>query len=379
MVIHVKKIAKTAFLLFLACWLVVLSVPIGAASATASFAVDGTVYKTISAVDGTVTLPSAPSGYGGVFVGWRVDRDGDKIYPAGASVSLDEDAVFSAVFISYATCEGASVRIYDDDVALRFQSQIAKSDYALLTSILGESAISFGTYITAKDYLYKTSFVFTLEALATAGCNKYLDVEASAFYREDSLNYYVAGSVSHILPENYSRAYAGIGYMKVTYSDGSVGTVYSDFHYADNSRNIYKVVFTAYEDRNMSYPYIVPVGEHGNTHSLSHSPYTLTQLDAMKKYLDRVVSVTYEPDPSSDGYIYSGLAGQYYRTPWRVEYEHINDYGDSHIIITPPAGGSLSNLYAIHFGGSRLVLTASNVTVTESTIVIAYSSYSKPH
>ncbi len=374
-----KRIAKTAFLLFLACIFLFLSVPVNAASATATFTVGDAVYGTQTAVDGNVTLPSAPSGVEGIFVGWHADMGGDKLYPAGASVPLSADTVFDAVLISYATCVGASVRVTSNDVALRFTSAIAKSDYAMLVDILGEDAITFGTYITAKDYLYKTAHVFTIEALAAAGFDKYLDVVAGAFYKEDANNYYIAGSVAHILPENYSRAYSGIGYMKVTYSDGSVGTVYSDFHYIDNSRNIYKVVFSAYEDRAPEYPFIIPVGVHGNTYSLTHSPYTVQQLDAMKKYLDSVVSVDYTADSNGD-YVYFGVAGQYYSTPWRVAYEIVDrDNAEALVTITPPAGGSIEKLYAIHFGGTRIVLTSDLVTITESTIVITHSGFSKPH
>lgn len=371
-----KKTVRTVLSLLLACTLLVLAVPVSAASVTVSYSLDGAVYKT-QAVDGTVTLPDKPNATG-VFVGWTAEIDGVKrLYPKGASVAVTEDTEFAALFISYETCDGASARVVNGDVSLRFTSMIAKADYDLLVGLLGEDALSFGTYITAKDYLYKTSFVFTLDALRAAGCDKYLDVPAGGFYKTDKDGYYIAGSVAHILSENYSRAYAGIGYLKLTYSDGSEGTVYSDFHYADNSRNIYDVVFSAYEDRNPDYDYIVPIGTHGSTYSASHSPYTVSQLDTMKTFLDSVAAV--KITTGKDGLlVYSARAGEYYASPWRVVYE-INEYEDATITVTPPDGVPLSSLKALFFGGSRMALDADRVTVTDTTVVIEHSSYSKPY
>ncbi len=372
-----KKTVRAAFSLLLASLLLLTALPVAAADVTASFSLDGAVYKTETASNGSVTLPAPPSA-AGTFVGWQTEIGGEgKLYPAGASVDLTADTVFSALFVSYETCEGASVRVVDGDVSLRFTSMIAKSDYDALAAVLGADALAFGTYITAKDYLYKTSFVFTLEALAAAGCNKYLDVEAKGFYKADKDAYYFAGSVARILDENYSRAYAGIGYMKVTYSDGSVGTVYSGFHYSDNSRNIYDVVFSAYEDRDPTYSYVVPLGSHGSVYSASHSPYSVTQLDAMKTFLDSVAAIKLSTD-SSGLYVYSARAGEYYTSPWRVVYE-INEYEDATVTVTPPEGVALTALKALVFGGSRMALDSEKVTVTDSTVVISHSSYSKPY
>lgn len=179
------------------------------------------------------------------------------------------------------------------------------------------------------------------------------------------------------MDENYSRAYAGIGYLKLTYSDGSQGTIYSDFHYADNSRNIYDVIFSAYEDRAPGYDYIVPIGTHGSTYSASHSPYTVSQLDVMKTFLDSVAAVKLTTD--KDGLlIYSARTGAYYASPWRVVYE-INEYEDAIITVTPPEGVPLSSLKSLFFGGSRMSFDADCVTVTDTTVVIEHSSFSKPY
>ncbi len=372
-----KKMFRAAFSLLLVCALLLTVLPVSAATVTASFSLDGAVYKTETVTGGTLTLPVPPSS-AGVFVGWQTEIGGEsKLYSAGASVSLTENTEFSALFVSYETCDGASARVVNGDVSLRFTSKIAKADYDALVSLIGEDALAFGTYITAKDYLYKTSFVFTLESLAAAGCHKYLDVEAKGFYKADKDAYYFAGSVAHILDENYSRAYAGIGYMKVTYSDGSVGTVYSDFHYSDNSRNIYDVIFSAYEDRDPTYSYIVPLGSHGSIYSASHSPYSVTQLDAMKVFLDSVAAIKLSTD-ANGLYVYSARAGEYYTSPWRVVYE-INEYEDATVTVTPPEGVPLSALKALVFGGSRMAFDSEKVTVTDTTVVISHSSYSKPY
>lgn len=362
--------------LLLALALLLSAVPAMAAGFTVSYSLNGSVYKTQEVSDGSVTLPAPPSATG-VFVGWSAEIDGSqKLYPAGAAVKVTADTTFEALFIDYTTCEGASVRIFDGDVALRFTSKIAKSDFDRLVELVGLGSLRFGTYITAKDYLKRTSYSFTIEALKNAGFNKYLDIPAGGFYNEDKDYYYFAGSVGHILDENYSRDYSGIGYMGITYSNGAEATVYSTFHYVDNSRNIYQVVLSAYEDRDSSYQYIVPLGAHGNEYSATHSPYTLEQLDAMKKYLDAVASISIVANGDVNAYI--ATKGTYYSTPWRVVYE-MDEYERATITVTAAEPFTLADLKTLFFGGSRLALDAGQVTITETTVVIAHSSYSKPY
>lgn len=363
-----------ALLLALSCLFSAVSV--SAATLIATFKIENATAETLFVEDGTVTLPKPSKAVNGTFVGWHTEKDGaDLLYPAGATVTLDADAVFDAVVISYDTCEGASVRLVEDNVALRFTSKIAKSDYELLTSYVGTSGIAFGTYIIAEDYLYKTLFTFTLEALQKAGYNKYLDIPATGWYEVDKDSCTIAGSVSHIRDENYSRSYAGIGYMKVTYSNGTVGTVYSSFHHEDNARNIYKVVFAAYEDRAANHMFVIPANVHGSEF-VTHSPYTLTQLDAMKKFLDSVAAVNITI--ASGKYVYTATTGTYYKSPWRVSYTS-DEYDRYVVTVTAPVGSSVYDVKALFFGGARLAIANNaKVSVSASAIVIQHSAYSDP-
>jgi len=375
-----KKRSMVLCAVMLAVVCLFAAVPVGASSVTVNYTVDGAAYTTAEAVDGKVTLPAAPAASSGVFVGWTAEIGGEKVlYPAGATVAVSEAVTFDAVLISYATCEGASVRVANGDVALRFLSEIAKSDYDRLVSLVGDAGLSFGTYIVASEYLAKTGNVFTLEALAKAGYTKYLDVEAGGWYDMTANTYRVAGSVAHILDENYTRSYSGTGYIKVTYSDGSVGTVYSGFTYSDNARNIYKVVLAAYNDRSPDYAYVVPAGTHGSEF-VTHSPYNMQELDAMKIYLDSVAAVKYST--GADGkYVYTMLSDTYYTSIWRVSYDG-DEYERNTVTITASAGHSISEIKALLFGGARLAWSGTDMTtvrVTESTIVIGHSAYSKPY
>ncbi len=338
-----RKIATLSLLLaFVLC---LGAIPVGAAGATATFVVDGLTVGTAPVSGGSVTLAETP-GIAKGFVGWTATVNDETVFlPAGAvCTGISGDVTFTAVTVSFVTDEGCSVRLRDEQVALRFTSTIAREDYNRLVSLTGGAEnVSFGTYIVPTRYVSSAQGRFTIENLASKGYTKYVDVPAGAFYAVTDTTATIAGSVGNIRKDNYTMEYSGVGYMKLTYTNGATGTVYAEFNQIKNSRNILKTVLAAYNDRDVSYDNLVIEGNHS-----THSPYTNTELALCRAFLDKVVMVKH-----NEKYEYFVFPAGYYKSPWQISYTS-DRYGRSTISATPPAGQTADMAMGVYLDGLRI-------------------------
>lgn len=349
-------------------------VPVTAASVVCRL--EGEEYAELTIEEETITLPDTPEGLSGAFAGWSVIEDGkEKLYAPGATVTAVSGQVYEGVVLSFITQEGARMRYSNDDIGIRFLTRFDKVDYNRLRELVGDEGISFGTYVTAREYMFSTDFVFTPEALAEAGCDRYLDIKAKRFFTEEKTYYTISGSVKDILDENRARAYVAVGYLKLVYADGSTGTVYSPFDYNKNCATPYDVTLEAYEDRYFGYPHTVPAGHiHGGRDS-SSSLYSLYQLDMMKAFLDSVIAVDLTVDAEGE-YSYIPKTGKYYTSPWLVSYAYESEKDEIFsVTVTAPEGKSVRSACSFLFVGSRIPLTAEGVTVTDTSIVARHSNF----
>ena len=355
-----------AFLLVLVLTLLLCSIPVQANDGihTASFVVDESTVATVAVSEGSVTLVEAPAGVTG-FCGWQASVNGENVFlPAGAvCTGISEDVTFKAVTVDFATNAGCSVRLRDEQVALRFTSTIVLADYeALAAAAGGKDKIAFGTYIVPSYYVTKTKGVFTVEALEAQGLYKRVDVLAGGFYTRTETTATIAGSVGNILKGNYTLVYTGIGYIKIAYTDGSVGTVYAAYDQKNNSYSILKTVLGAYNDRDTSYGN--SVAENGVE---TYSPYTDTELSLMRDFLDHVVLVGHNLK-----YEYFALPTGYYVTPWKITYTS-DSYGRSKIYAEPPSGMTASDAMGIYLDG--LVIPLADSRVENGKVVFVHDSY----
>ena len=314
---------------------------------TATFMVAGSVYARTEIVDGTVTLPAKPTVIAG-FVGWKAElASGTLFLPAGASCTgLSGDVTFEPVTVSFTTDEGCSVRLREEQVALRFTSTLNRADYENLVALLGDrSKVMLGTYIVPLDYVVDAGGHFTLQALASVGYTKYIDVPATGFYKLTDATATIAGSVGRIRKGNYVLEYTGVGYMKLTYSDGTVQTHYAGYNHEKNKASILRTVLAAYNDRDESYGNLV-IESTGST----HSPYTDTQLALCRSFLDSVVMVGMDGE-----YRYFPYQKGYYTSPWQIEYAK-DKYDRNIIYATPPAGKMADSAMGVFLDGLPISL-----------------------
>ncbi len=359
-----KKRSLLLFLLVLSLCLCAFPAAADDGVQIASFMVDDRRVSTALITNGSVTLVNAPGTVAG-FCGWQGVVNGETVFlPAGAvCTGITGDVTFHAVSASFVTNTGCSVRLRDNQVALRFTSTIKTADYEALAAILGgKDKIAFGTYIVPARYVTDASGVFTLEALAAKGRTQYIDVRAGGFYDTTETTSTIAGSVGNILKGNYTMEYTGIGYMKLTYTDGTVGTVYAAYNQSDNSRSILTTVLDAYNDRNESYDNLV-VESIGST----HSPYTNTQLALMRDFLDKVVLVGHDAK-----YNYFSLPTRYYKSPWKITFSS-DDFERKQIFAEPPAGKTPSDAMGIYLDGK--IISVFTAKIQNGKLVFEHNPY----
>ena len=354
-------------LLILALVLCLTALPVAAedGAPTATFTLNGsTTYATLPVTDGSVTLLKTPNTLSG-FCGWQAEIDGKTVFlPAGATCTgLTGDVTFKAVTASFVTDTGCSVRLRENQVGLRFTSTLVTADFEKIVALAGgRDKVSFGTYIVPSRYVTDAQGVFTLEALAQAGRTMYIDVKAGAFYKTTETTSTLAGSVSGILKGNYTMEYTGRGYMKITYTDGSVGTVYADYNQTNNSRNILTTVLDAYNDRDESYGNLI-VEKIGST----HSPYTNTEIAMMRAFLDKVILVGHDMQ-----YNYFVLPTEYYESPWKITFSS-DSFDVRTIFAEPPEGMTAEDAMGVYLDG--LVIPLSKTSIQNGKLVFKRDSY----
>ena len=172
--------------------------------------------------------PGAPAGK--TFAGWYASATADKgavFLPAGATVTEDIATELTAVYIAMATRNDAELRLTAGDEGVRFVTDINRDELAVLME--RGVVVSMGTLIVPDVCLLLTKGVLTHAAIERnpANYNTYLDVVTTGAYAETRNTISIAGSVSKIPAKKLYTEFAGVGYLKLAYTDGSEGYVYA--------------------------------------------------------------------------------------------------------------------------------------------------------
>ena len=194
--------------------------------------------------DGSFTLPATDPHSKAQLVGWK-DAEG-KLYKPGTAVSgITKNMTFEAVTVDFRTLAGAQVR-FKDPPGLRFLSQVKKADY----DALGAAATATGTLILPTDLLGTGDL--TLEALKDKTEGKdYLNVTNDGWLNAETAEtdgvYTFGGAIVGIKKGNYNRNFSAVGYLTVTYADGTTANFYGGYT-AENATSIRTVAQKALAD-----------------------------------------------------------------------------------------------------------------------------------
>ena len=171
---------------------------------------------------------------------------------------------------------------------IRFQTMISKESIEQLQAHLGDvyARVEFGTLIVSSTDLVGGSF--THEWILANGI-QYMDIPSSAYLTADGYQFayeteeYVTffGSLVNLKVNNHSRYFSGIGYIKITATDGEVSYYYAPYN-AAYSRSAAYVAQAAVADRSevQKEGYDNRIDENNNW-----SPYTVGELTFLKMYM----------------------------------------------------------------------------------------------
>ena len=166
---------------------------------------------------------------------------------AGDMITLAQGMNITARSISIATLEGASVRL-NTPTGMRWETALNKTDMVTLQGDENIASVEIGTLILPTDYIIGEATRAEFETLEYD--TKYLDVKATvgAWYQENDTEFVFAGSIANIKPENYDRAFSGIGYIRVTLKNGKSVELYGGYSAENHSRTVQQIAAAALLD-----------------------------------------------------------------------------------------------------------------------------------
>lgn len=133
---------------------------------------------------------------------------------------------------------GANLRL-DEPAGLRFTANIFGLEATLAASYV--ASVDLGVLICPTDYILLTDF--TEEALDSEN-KAYLDIRGEYLQQvgnDDNAYYTLSAVISGISKENYNRLYSARAYADITYIDGTLMRVYSDYDRELNSERLYSI------------------------------------------------------------------------------------------------------------------------------------------
>ena len=149
---------------------------------------------------------------------------------AGEEATLDVDSLKSAVAGLSVTSGAAQLRIPVQasfgNSGIAFATTVDKATYDALVATYGAAAVKTGTLILPTA---NVPAELTYDNVVGLGTGKFLDVANSGFYNEETAetdgNYLWYGSIVNLKAKNTNRDFTGVGYIGVTTSVASIGSV----------------------------------------------------------------------------------------------------------------------------------------------------------
>lgn len=281
-----RKIAILVLSLILCLSVLPLTVFAQEDNFTLTLHVGDTLHQTNTGSSSYVLPPFSTTGK--VLAGWYAPATEGKaavFLPVGATVTKEIATELTALFISMVTRADAELRLTAGDEGLRFVTDINRADMETLSAYA--TVLSMGTLIARKNTLPSSENALTHGEIEKNG-TKHLDVVTAGAYTESRYTYTIAGSVSQIPKNKIYTDFLGVGYLKVSYTDGSEGYVYADFS-TEGQTKVYPLAVNAFGDRSAAQD-----DTYAHKSSSGYSPYTATELAFMKDILDSVINLSFD-------------------------------------------------------------------------------------
>ncbi len=179
---------------------------------------------------GTIRVPSPAGTKADQCIGWKAQGDNGVIFlPIGATYSYEagEDRNFTPVYFHFKTHTVASAILNDNENGLCFTSTINKNEWDTLAAIA--PSVVRGTLVLPTLQAQGLSALTHAVIEPIASELQVADIVANTWYEETSESLTYSAPFVTLKESDYSTNYTALGYIKITYTDGSVRYVYASY------------------------------------------------------------------------------------------------------------------------------------------------------
>ncbi|MBQ5929185.1 MAG: hypothetical protein IIX02_00155, partial [Clostridia bacterium] len=178
-----------------------------------------------------------------VFIGWTTNTSTlETLYPAGYEYELTKDTTLYPVWMFMSLRDGAAVRTLQNQGGLRFLVNVDGAGYQL--GVNKNIIIGAGTLIVPTNYL-DNNVAFVHETFPEG---YFIDVPTGKWISQSGSVWTYAAALVNISPAQYARSMSARGYLKIAYTDGTEGYVYTAYSKDLHARSIYQVATSAFND-----------------------------------------------------------------------------------------------------------------------------------
>ena len=178
------------------------------------------------------------------FVGWSTSENFvagvSNLYPAGYDMPASNGLKLYAVWIDFALQDGAAVKTGGGG-GIRFLADIDSATYTAWEK--SGLIVGAGTLIVPTSYLESLPFVH-----GSFPAGYYNDVALEQWFKQEGNTWTYSAALINIPDTLYARSLSAKGYLKISYSNGEVGYVYTYYDETNNSRSMYEIATKAYDD-----------------------------------------------------------------------------------------------------------------------------------
>ena len=305
--------------------------------------------------DNLFEAPKSEDIPGKKFLYWKVtDSAGNvSIMLPGEKKRLESNITAEAAGIEVSMLAGASLCTTEGTSALRFMAKISKQDYDAFSAqgITVEPRI----IIASTDAVENAHGYLTYDHLVSASSDPVLDIKANDWFTQTENYCYYSATVSDIA--DLTKNYSAVAYLKITFPDGEVRELYSDYSADDNSRNVKYVAEKAYDDRTTlkNQPtYDEKIKFDGLK---TYSPYNKKQMNVIKSFIDRILDLK----AGYDGVVANG---RFYQSPYSISYTE-TDVGYDIKITPDEKNWKVTDIGAVYVNGEKYGKEQYSVTDTQ--------------
>ena len=174
---------------------------------------------------GSIRVPSPAGTSADSCVGWQAKtEDGTVFLQIGATYTYEagENKSFAPVYLNLKT-EDATLVLDGTNAGISFTTKVKKTEWEKFNTFVADATC--GTLIFTASDIIATGGTLTHAALEKAGKTP-LDIPAVDLLTNSAENCFT-GTLTDISELFGSRSYTAVGYVKITYTDGSVAYVYA--------------------------------------------------------------------------------------------------------------------------------------------------------